>query len=104
MCKRTQGQLHWNLPDGNMYVICHIHPQRRFNKGAVLPASIYITKDQIKILADFDEDVVVNEQHLIASALDFWVLDENSKNGEHRSVVIEQGGTVISDAVVSDSI
>jgi hypothetical protein len=69
-----------------------------------MPSQIFVSKEQIKQLKKLDADVVVVETHLIANALDFWVLDENSHDGQHRSVVIEQDGTVISDAIVSDAV
>ena len=68
-----------------------------------MPSTIYVTKAQLRVLADLEADVIVNEQHLIADALDFWVMDDTQTATEHRSIVIEQDGTVLGDSVVPNA-
>ena len=65
-----------------------------------MPASIHLSREQIQVLAEQNAGVVVNETHLVADALDCWVLDETLSAGTHRSLVIEEDGTVISDAIM----
>lgn len=69
-----------------------------------MPASIYVTKEQLAVMAAQGEDVMINENILIGDSLDCWVMDNNTKDGEHHSLIIEQDGTVVSDAVVTDKL
>jgi hypothetical protein len=69
-----------------------------------MPSTIFLSKQQIAVIAELNADVVVNETHLISDCLDFWVMGPDSHGTQHRSIIIEQDGTVVSDAVVSDQV
>lgn len=70
-----------------------------------MPAQIYVTKEQIAAAHELDEDVIITEPPSPASAqaLDFWVMEEAHAWGStHRSVVVDQEGTILGDEVVDD--
>jgi hypothetical protein len=73
----------------------HTNMERR----DILPASIYLTKEQLKAAAKLGADVLVHENLLIGESLDFWVMDKDY-GAKHRSVIIDQDGAVVGDAVL----
>jgi hypothetical protein len=73
-----------------------------------VPAAIFVTKEQLKELAAYGEDVVINEVPVqgdngLNQDLLIWVMsDEDSARSRHINIVLDRQGRELSRMPMSD--
>jgi hypothetical protein len=67
-----------------------------------MPATLYITAAQLKTLAEYDSDVVFNElPPTLDRMVEVWLMKDSTAS-EHRSLMLDSEGEVVSDMVEKD--
>jgi hypothetical protein len=68
-----------------------------------MPASMYLTAAQLDTLSQCEEDLIILEQPGTVGAGDIeaWICEPDQVS-EHRSLIIETTGAIISDLVLGD--
>lgn len=66
------------------------------------PAQITLTHEQLTVLAGTGETCIVKETTTLVTPVEAWVLDEETHPDEHRTIIVEADGTILSDTILGD--
>jgi hypothetical protein len=69
-----------------------------------MPSQITLTHEQLRILADTRQTCIVKEVITTATPIEAWVLNgEDISHDQHRSLIIDADGEVLSDTIMDDN-